>query len=275
VSIADFKWIHGAPDCAASPDPILQSFRLDENTFILRQSKCSNFEGPFLYLLLGTDTALLIDTGAKPPPGETVPVRETVEAFIRQWSIKHHRSVVRVVAHSHGHGDHKAGDSQFQDQPSTTVVLPDVEHVKAFFHLPDWPEGRATFDLGGRALTVLPLPGHEPSHIAIYDPNSRILLTGDALYPGLLTVRDWPAYRRSANRLADFVAKLPVSYVLGAHVEMKKTPKEMYPLGSTFQPDEHPLPLAKEHVEAWRQACEAMGDTPRHDVHDEFIIEPV
>ena len=100
-------------------------------------------------------------------------------------------------------------------------------------------------------------------------------LTGDTLYPGLLTVRDWPAYRRSANRLADFVANLPVSHVLGAHIEMKKTPKEMYPLGSKFQPDEHPLPLTKKHVEAWRQACEALGGTPRRDVHDEFIIEPV
>jgi len=33
---------------------------------------------------------------------------------------------------------------QFQGAPSTTVVEPNVEGVKAFFHLPDWPEGRAT-----------------------------------------------------------------------------------------------------------------------------------
>jgi len=108
----------------------------------------------------------------------------------------------------------------------------------------------------------------------IYDPNSRILLTGDTLYPGLLTVRDGPPTGKSANRLADFVGDLPVSHVLGAHIEMKKTAREMYPLGSRFQPDEHPLPLTKKHVGAGA-SLRSMGDTLHHDVHDEFIIEPV
>jgi hydroxyacylglutathione hydrolase len=107
-----------------------------------------------------------------------------------------------------------------------------------------------------------------------YDPNTRILLTGDTFYPGKLTVDKWPAYRQGASRLAQFAAAHPVFFVLGAHIEMKQTPRLMYPIGTTFQPDEHILPLVSQHINSWRIACEAMGDHPHYDIHDEFIIEP-
>ena len=79
-----------------------------------------------------------------------------------------------VVAHTHHHGDHVAGDDQFADRPRTLIVEPELPAVKEFFGLPDWPEGEAALDLGGRILTVFPIPGHEPSHLA---PGSRPLLT--------------------------------------------------------------------------------------------------
>ena len=37
---------------------------MDANTFVLRQSMCTNYEGPFLYLLFGSEKVLLQDTGA-------------------------------------------------------------------------------------------------------------------------------------------------------------------------------------------------------------------
>ncbi len=58
---------------------------------------------------------------------------------------------------------------------------------------------------------MLLIPGHEDSHVAAYDPRTRSLLTGDTLYPGLLTVQDWPAYRRSAARLARFAEEHEVA----------------------------------------------------------------
>ncbi len=274
-SLATLRWIHGAPDCAASTDPVFQVHRFDQNTFILRQSKCVNFEGPFLYLLFGSEKALLVDSGAKPPAGQTLPIVETIDSIVKQWLDERHRqSIELVVAHSHGHGDHVFGDSLFAARPHTTVVGRGAAEVAAFFGLAQWPEGQATYDLGHRALTILPLPGHEPAHIAIYDPDTHIILTGDTLYPGMLTVADWPAYRRSAARLAEFAKGRPIAYVLGAHVEMKKTPREMYPLPCTFQPEEHALPLAARHIQELHEACEAIGEQARRDVHDEFIIQP-
>ena len=178
-----------------------------------------------------------------------------------------------IVAHTHSHRDHCFWDRQFVGRPGTTIVGRDLADIQAFFGLSDWPEGRAVLDLGGRELIVMPLPGHEHTHIAVYDSRTGVLLTGDTLYPGLLTVQDSPVYVRSAARLAAFAAVHPVSAVLGNHVEMKRTPKAFYPIGTTFQPDEHPLPLGLHELEEWHAACEAMSDSPHRDVHSHFIID--
>jgi hydroxyacylglutathione hydrolase len=277
-SLDDVAWIHGAPNCAVSTDPLLQVHQVDEDTFILRQSKCLSFEGNFMYLLFGQSRAILFDTGASadhPTPGKILPIRATVDQIIAQWLIKRGvTSVELIVAHTHSHGDHVFWDGQFVGRPHTTIVKHDVPGVKAFYSLQDWPEGRAVLDLGARQLIVMPLPGHEPSHIAAYDSRSQFLLTGDTLYAGLLTVQDWPAYLRSAARLAEFAAEHSVSRILGCHIEMKRTAHQMYPIPTTFQPDEHTLSLTVAHLEEWHAAVEAMGDSPHQDVHADFIIDP-
>jgi hydroxyacylglutathione hydrolase len=274
--LSEAKWIHGSADCRQNTDSPFQVQRLDENTLILRQNKCTNFEGPFLYLLFGAQEALLMDTGARPPAGTIVPVRETVDGLIREWSAAHNKTPTQlVVAHTHSHGDHVAGDYQFADRPNTSVVKPQLESVKSFFGFTNWPDGAANLDLGGRMLTIFPIPGHEESHIAVYDNDSQFLFTGDTLYPGLLTVDDWSSYRQSAARLFQFSQERNVSIVLGAHIEMKNVPRQLYPLPCTFQPEEHALPLRAEHIRQLHEACERMGNNPHRDVHDEFIIEPL
>jgi hydroxyacylglutathione hydrolase len=275
--IDQVRWIHGAPDCAMAADPLIQTHQFDDNTFVFRVSKCFSFEGNFLYLLFGRERAILLDTGGRADDGSRrLPVRETVEAAVARWQQAHGRELGHlIVAHTHGHGDHAFGDAQFAGRPRTTIVKPTLAAVMEFFGLPHWPEGEAALELGERTLTVLPLPGHDSTHIAIYDAGAKLLLTGDTLYPGLLTVRDWTAYRRSAERLATFARDREVAFVLGAHIEMKKTPGELYPVGTTFQPDEHALPLHGAHIQEWHAACAAMGSSPRRDVHADFIIDIV
>jgi len=115
TDLAGVRWIHGAPDCDGSTDPPLQVVATDEDTFVIRQSKCVDFEAPFLYLLLGTEKALLHDTGAT-ADADVFPIRHTVEDLIAG------RSLRLVVTHSHGHGDHWAGDAQFTDLPQGSVA---------------------------------------------------------------------------------------------------------------------------------------------------------
>jgi glyoxylase-like metal-dependent hydrolase (beta-lactamase superfamily II) len=271
--LASVRWIHGATDCAASDDPLLQVVAADDDTFILRISKCFSFEANFIYLLLGTERVVLFDTGAPPDEGSAarvLPLRDTVDAILA-----HHprgRDLPLVVAHTHGHGDHIFWDGQFAGRPRTTLVGLSLAEVTGFWNLPLWPEGEARFDLGDRPLTVFPIPGHEPTHIAVFDHRTGILLTGDLLYPGLLTVRDWPAFRASARRLHDFAARHPVRMALGHHVEMSRTPGQAYPLGATWQPEEHPLPLPPSEIEALHRAFEAMAEAPHDVTLDRFAI---
>ena len=102
-------------------------------------------------------------------------------------------------------------------------------------------------------------------------------MTGDALYPGLLTVpvRDWATYRKSAARLAAFARDHEISAVLGNHIEMKMHRGELYEIGTTYQPEERALPLTVSHIQEWHLACEAMGNSPHRDIHDDFIIGPL
>jgi hydroxyacylglutathione hydrolase len=265
------RWIHGAPDCAQSADPPLQVVAADDDTFVLRQSKCVNFEAPFLYLLLGTEMGLLHDTGAT-ADADLFPIRRTVEDLIAG------RSLRIVVTHSHGHGDHRAGDAQFTDLPPGSVAPTGKEGVAEFFGIEDWPRGEATLDLGDRPVDVLPTPGHLGDHIALFDRTRGFLLSGDTLLPGTLTVRDWGAYRESTARLARFARETeasgrPIRAILGAHIEMS-TKGELYELGTTYQPDEAPLPLSVDHLFALEAILEEAGETPRSIPGDRFVVQP-
>jgi hydroxyacylglutathione hydrolase len=266
------RWIHGSPDCRRDADPAFQVHRLDGDTYAIRQSKCSSFEAPFLYLLFGDRTALLLDSGAEPEDGRHLPVLETVESILAARGAE---GIRLRVAHTHGHGDHVFGDALLAARPNTEIVGADLESVRAAFGIGGWPDGTGAIDLGGRRLTVFPIPGHEPAHIALHDEATRILFSGDTLYPGLLTVRDWPAFRASAARMAAFVRAHPVTYVLGCHIEMRDEAGRFYPLGTTYQPEEHALQLGPEHVEELHEVCVALGDVPRVEVRADFIVQPV
>lgn len=272
VGNLDVTWIHGSPNCAGDPGPSLQVHQFDPDTFIIRQSKCLNFEAPFLYLLIGASSAFLLDTGAQPLPGHSWPIRETVADLLSG------RSVSLVVGHSHSHADHVAGDSQFHGQPGATVVSTgSVADIAHFYGISDWPNGQGILELGGRTLTVIPIPGHEPHHIAVYDQRSGIFLTGDMLYAGLLTVpvSQWSAFSSSAQRLASFATAHPVSHVLGAHVEMRNIPGKAFPLGTTFQPGEHPLPLRRAAIDELYQVCQDLAGSPSEVVKADFILSPL
>lgn len=271
TDLAAVRWIHGAPDCDRSGDPPLQVVAAEEDTFVIRQSKCVSFEAPFLYLLLGTERALLHDTGAT-ADADLFPIRRTVEDLIEG------RSLGIVITHSHGHGDHWAGDAQFTDLPPGSVAPLGAEEVAEFFGIRDWPSGQATLDLGDRPVDILPTPGHLADHIVLFDRTRGSLLTGDALLPGTLTVRDWPAYRESTKRLARFARETaarghPVRSVLGGHIEM--TPAgELYELGTTYQPDEAPLPLTVGDLLTLEALLEEAGDTPREIPGGRFVVKP-
>ena len=275
----DVRWVHGAAgtdaQTLAAAGPPLQVHAVDEHTYLLRQNKTTHYEGPFLALLLGADRALLLDTGAT--ADAAVPLRATVDALLAGWLERHPRErYPLVVAHTHAHGDHVAGDGQFAGRPDTVVVGHDVGAVREFFGFGDWPRDVVPFDLGGgRVLEVTGIPGHHEASIALFDPWTGVLFTGDTVYPGRLYVVDLPAFTDSLDRLVAFAAGRRVSHVLGCHVEMTTTPGKDYPLGTRYQPDEPPPQLPVTVLAAVRDAARAAAGRPGVLVHDTFLLVDV
>jgi glyoxylase-like metal-dependent hydrolase (beta-lactamase superfamily II) len=254
-------------------EPQMQVQRYDGDTFVIRQSVRTNFEAPFLYLLFGKNRVLLIDTGAG-----GLKIRPTIDGVIADWLKAHHRaSIPLVVAHSHSHGDHRMGDGEFKDRPDTVVVGWTAPEVAAFFKIANWPQDVARYDLGGRVLDVIPTPGHHPSHVMIFDERTRLLLSGDALYPGRLYFpRDqFAGYRDSVDRVVAFTKDRRVKYILGAHIEMTSTPGKDYADAAPTHAFERQLQLPYADLLELQAAVHAMGETPVKDVHNDFIVFPL
>ena len=232
-------WDAGADDCSTYIHAPLQVQQYDVNTYILRENLCDTWEAPFMYLLLGSKQALLIDTGDV-ADYKQMPLSQKVMSLLPGGEST---QFPLLVVHSHGHLDHRAGDVQFVAR-SIEVVPSDLAGVKQHFGFKDWPNGTATIDLGGRVVDVLPAPGHHPAELLFYDRNTGFLFSGDFLLPGRILVDDLRAYRASAARVAAFVQDKPVSYVLGGHIEKDRAGK-LLDWQSTHHPDEAPLPLGK------------------------------
>jgi len=262
------KWICGDQ----VDEPLLQVHWYDADTVILRQSKRVDYEAPFLYLLFGDERALLLDTGSR---GE-FRLRETIDALMaaREASVGHPLEL--VVAHSHGHGDHVAHDADFVDRPNTVVVSPRPQKLRAFWGFENWPNEVASYDLGGRRLDLLPTPGHERSHLAIWDERTGVILSGDTFYPGFLFVfrpEAWADFDASMRRLHAFAVERGATTFLGGHVEMSATPGVAYPYRTVEQPDETPLALSLDELTEVIEALDALTE-PDFVTLDRIVLYP-
>jgi len=247
ASLNNHQWQHGSLDCEKSTTAAIETFQFDKSSYVLRQNKCSDFEAPFIYLFFGQEKILLVDTGAV-EDSKTFPLYEMVAALIKSNSSNEKQQKRELlVIHTHSHSDHYSGDEQFKNKPNVSVIEPNFTAMSQYFGFDQlknkWPTGDAQIELGERQVIIIPTPGHQEEAISIYDPQTKWLLTGDSLYPGLLYVKDWQAYKTSISRLVDFSRTHKIDYILGSHIEMSNHAGEFYSIGSTYQPDEVPLPL--------------------------------
>ncbi len=267
------KWSTGGPKCMEMPEWQIHEYNPD--LFILRQSGCTDYEKPFVYLLFGKDRALVLDTGSR--KGNLAP---TLQHAIHQWLLRNNRAAIPlVVAHSHSHGDHIAGDNEVQalHDPAIplTFIAPAVEATQAFYHIAAWPNDLGFVDLGDRVIDVVPIPGHDKVSVALYDRQTAVLFTGDSVYPGRIYIRDFDAFQQSNDRLIRFTEGKSVAHILGCHIEETATPFLDYPVGTLYQPDEHELALARGVLFEIREALASMHGTPARLALRDLSLWPV
>jgi len=253
-------------------EPPLQIQAYNENTFVIRQSIRTNFEAPFMYLLFGSDSALLIDTGAG-----GIDLRSFIDTQIKAREIEMGKTIALTVMHSHAHGDHVAADDQFKDRPNTRIVGKEPEAIMAFFNISNWPNEIATFSLGDRSVDIIPAPGHHDSHVMVFDRNTRVLFSGDVIYPGRLYFRcnNVSEYKASIDRVANFATNADVRWVMGAHIELSQTAGKSYGSGDRVRTNERLLELPSSVINEVKIGTDKMLSKPRVEAYDNFTLFPI
>ena len=152
-------------------------WKVSKDTYIL-----TNRWGNFCYLLLGSEKAMLIDTGY----GEGN-IRKIVESIT---------SLPVTVVNTHGHCDHVGGNFYWHEcycgrKAKDDVVSGAPTEFMEYFNanMPEdfiWHEvtDGDTFELGNRSLEVFAVRAHAESGIALLDKTNRLLFTGDEIDPG-------------------------------------------------------------------------------------------
>ena len=121
--------------------------------------------GVNMYLVVGMEKALLIDTGN---PGNISP--EDVKAIT---------DLPLLVVNTHAHPDHSGSNSAFE---KVYIHEADLEDGKMYsrgdVELIPIKEGYV-FDLGGKKLEVIEVCGHTPGSICLLDAQDKLLFGGD------------------------------------------------------------------------------------------------
>jgi glyoxylase-like metal-dependent hydrolase (beta-lactamase superfamily II) len=200
-----------------------------------------------MYLLTGSDGALLFDTGiAESVEGTLLPHLSEIgfELPDLRWVISSHcdfdhtggnAALAAAAPHaeflagradvpmtedvelliSGRYGEFAARD-RFDDPPETTA---EVRRSTGLVPVGRALDGGETFDLGDRTIEVLAVPGHSPGHLALWDAANRTLLISDAVLGETVptadgraafppTYRDTVAYADSIRRLRALDAEL-------------------------------------------------------------------
>ena len=221
--------------------------QINKDTYIL--SEYRHWEETHSYLLIGTQKALLIDTGLG---------IGNIQDEVRKLT---HKPVTAVATHIHW--DHIGGHRYFPDFyahgeelnwlngefPLTLdqikeMVLDrcdppndfDVDNYEFFQGTPTRVlKDNDTIDLGGRVLQVLHTPGHSPGHMCFYEEARGWLFTGDLVYKDTLLAyypsTDPQAYLKSIER----VAALPVKRVFPAHHSLDIQPEILTQMQAAFR----------------------------------------
>jgi glyoxylase-like metal-dependent hydrolase (beta-lactamase superfamily II) len=154
------------------------------------------------YLLLRGDEAVLVDTGTDDSGVDDIEAALTAAGG--RWD------GVRHVVLTHHHFDHIGGLDEVLRRATRAEIAvgePDVEAVRAARN----PDRRITpvrdrDEIFG--LRVVATPGHTPGHISVLDPESRVLVVGDAMTnEGALSGAN-PAYSDDLPRAVDSVRAL-------------------------------------------------------------------
>ena len=164
-------------------------FQVDGNTWRIEDG------GVRLFLLKGTEKALLIDTGMN-----IHHVRKMAEALT---------GLPVILLNTHADMDHTGSNEAFEEflmHPNDEAQYRESGKRNRLIPVRDGDE----LDLGNRKLRIIHLPGHTPGSIAVLDIARRVLISGDPIQEhGRIFMfgprRSMPEYIASLERLEEMI----------------------------------------------------------------------
>jgi hydroxyacylglutathione hydrolase len=117
-----------------------------------------------IYLVVGKEKAIVIDTGY---PGDIEPNE-----------IKAITPLPFMVVNTHAHPDHSGSNNAFEKVYIHEADLEACKRYSGNTELVPIKDGYV-FDLGGKKLEVISVPGHTPGSICLLDAQDGILFVGD------------------------------------------------------------------------------------------------
>ena len=181
-------------------------------------------------LLLGRETTALVDSGYTSHSAQTLAL---VERALGGRALD-------LLINTHLHSDHCGGNAELQGRyPKLRTHIPpgEADAVRQWdesrlSYLPTGQEcPRFEFDstlqpgtlvaLGDRTWQVHAAPGHDPHAVLLFEPVSRVLISGDALWQrgfGVVFPEMWgePSFAEVAATL-DLIELLQPAYVIPGH----------------------------------------------------------
>jgi glyoxylase-like metal-dependent hydrolase (beta-lactamase superfamily II) len=192
----------------------LEISKLEDHVWVIETSDKTT-----MYLIEGTEKALLIDTGTK---------CEKLDEVVRQITQKPLYTVI-----THIHVDH-AGNMDFFDDvyfhPADTVLMSRVKPYKGKVH---YVKNGDLFDLGGTTIEVLEASGHTPGSIVLLDRKAGSCYSGDAYGSGQVWMQLRPhvsmaTYAQSCREMEALMDKGIIKVYCGHYPYVKKAYDKSY-----------------------------------------------
>lgn len=220
---------------------------IDESTYII--SEYQHWEETHCYLLIGSDRALLIDTGLG-----ICNIYEQVRSLTDKPI---------TAAATHIHWDHIGGHKYFSnfytheaelDWLNGKFPLPvqavknmltdrcelpedfDISNYEIFQGIPSRTLGDGdTIDLGGRTIQVFHTPGHSPGHLCFWEAERGYLFSGDLVYKGTLFANYPSTDPQSYLHSLEKIAALPAKRIFPGHHSLDILPELVIRMQNEFR----------------------------------------
>ncbi len=231
--------------------PWFKVYSVGEGVFAIAEPY--NFQEVISYLIIGSEKALLFDTGMG---------LDSISSVVRELTM-----LPVTVINSHTHYDHIGGNKEFDHvlalQTNYTIQhaksgwsheqvkqevagdafclarLPNTDTANYYvrpFTISESIEDGDIVDLGNRKIEVLAVPGHTPDAIALLDRQAGYVWTGDTFYEATIWLffegTDLQAYESSIGKLANLAGDLKKVYP--AHNKPVAEPIRLVELKNAF-----------------------------------------